>query len=101
MKKKKKSCSFNNQGNACNKDMNYCTKKEEAPEYKCTCNVKPCECDVKSCIPDKTITPIESCKPTKCKPKIKEYPCPCDQECEIKCEDKCTDLAKKAEELFD
>ena len=93
MRKKKKSCSCNNQG--CN------LKKEETNECKCNYQVDKCECNVKSCIPDKTITPIESCKPTNCKTKIKEYICPFDEDCEIKCEDKCVDLAKKAEELFE
>lgn len=112
MKKKKKSCSCNKQNNMYNKNVNY-TKKQDVCEHKSTCNINPCEtnpcecntkkteCCVKSCIPDKTITPIECCKPTKCKTKIKEYPCPCEEECEIKCEDKCVDLSKRAEELFE
>ena len=105
MRKKKKSCGCNNQGNMCNnKNMNYCSKKEDVcqnniSQDKCNCTKPTTECNPKSCIPDKTISPINSCKPTKCKPKIKEYTCPC-EECEIKCEDKCSDLAERAEELF-
>lgn len=100
MRKKKKSCGCNNQMNMCNgKNMNYCTKKENTCEDKCVSNTKPIQCNPKSCIPDKPIKVIDSCKPAKCKPKIKEYTCPY-EDCEIKCEDKCSDLAKKAEELF-
>lgn len=105
MRKKKKSCGCNNQTNmynknACNsKNVNYCQKKENTCEDKCSCKTKSTECNPKSCIPDKSINTIDSCKPTKCKSKIKEYTCPY-QECEIKCEDKCSDLAKRAEELF-
>lgn len=129
MRKKKKSCGCNTQNNSCNtKNMNYCTKKEDVYQDKCSC-VKPsdkcgctkpmdkykynytkptdkCSCtkpvteyNPKSCIPNTNINSIDSCKPTKCKPKIKEYTCPC-EDCEITCEDKCTDLAQRAEELF-
>ena len=127
MRKKKKSCGCNTQNNSCNtKNMNYCTKKEDVYQDKCSC-VKPsdkcgctkpmdkynytkptdkCSCtkpvteyNPKSCIPNTNINSIDSCKPTKCKPKIKEYTCPC-EDCEITCEDKCADLAQRAEELF-
>ena len=127
MRKKKKSCGCNTQNNSCNtKNMNYCTKKEDVYQDKCSC-VKPsdkcgctkpmdkynytkptdkCSCtkpvteyNPKSCIPNTNINSIDSCKPTKCKPKIKEYTCPC-EDCEITCEDKCVDLAQRAEELF-
>ena len=100
MRKKKKSCGCNNQGNVCSsKNMNYCPKKEDAYEDKYNCTKPTTEYTPKSCIPDKSVNAIDSCKPTKCKPKIKEYTCPC-EECEIKCEDKCADLAQRAEELF-
>lgn len=101
MRKKKKSCGCSNQMNTCNnKNMNYCAKKENKCEDKCACKTNPIEYNTKSCIPDKTINAIDSCKPTKCKTKIKEYTCPY-EDCEIKYEDTCSDLAKKAEELFD
>ena len=105
MKKKKKSCLYNNQGNVCKPikkevtsekcDFNMCKKP-------CDLNIdKKCECNVKSCIPDTDIMPIESCKPTNCKKKIKEYVCPCECDLDIKCEDKCFDLSKRADELFE
>ncbi len=100
MRKKKKSCGCNNQPTMYNnKNMNYCQKNEEVCEDKCNYTKPTCECNPKSCIPEKSINTIDSCKPTTCKPKIKEYTCPC-EECEITCEDKCADLAEKAEELF-
>ena len=100
MRKKKKSCGCNNQGNVCSsKNMNYCPKKEDAYEDKYNCTKPTTEYTPKSCIPDKSVNAIDSCKPTKCKPKIKEYTCPC-EDCEITCEDKCADLAQRAEELF-
>ena len=84
MRKKKKSCGCNNQGNVCSsKNMNYCPKKEDAYEDKYNCTKPTTEYTPKSCIPDKSVNAIDSCKPTKCKPKIKEYTCPC-EECEIK-----------------